>query len=355
MRTVVAVVTIVLAGALPARAQLREHINIDRINRKLAGCLVDYTQNSGVDKRIYSPILGQCRDLYVYLPPGYTAARAYPVILYLHSAYVDEHIFAGSDRLKVLDRMMQCGEFPPAIVAAPDGTIDGRNHISSLHSLYLNGRFGRFEDHIIQEVLPFVMATYSVRSEPEAHAILGVSAGGLAGASYALRYPHIFGSVATIGAPLNLRYTTCTGDARADFDPATFRWKTTYDPEETVGTFYGGLSRVPARKYIEPVFGDDASTIPAKIMAINPADLLFTANPTPGRPAIYVHFAGRDNWNFDAQAESFLWLAQTRGLPVDLDLNPRGRHNLPYLRGSHNPAFEWLARHLLPPVELVPR
>lgn len=355
MRTVVAVVIIVLAGALPARAQFRNHVDVDRVNRRLAGCVLDFTHNSGVDKRIFSPILGQSRDLYVYLPPGFTRAKAYPLVLYLHTAYVDEHIFIGSDRLLELDRMMQSGEFPPTIFAAPDGTIDGRNHISSPHSLYLNGRFGRFEDYLLQELVPFLMANYSIRPEPEAHAILGVSAGGLAGASVALRYPHLFGAVATIGAPLNLRYTTCSGNSREDFNPATYRWKNDYDPEEVVGTFYAGLSRVPARKYIAPVFGDDVNAVPTKIMAINPADLLFTANPAPGRPAMYVHFAGRDNWNFDAQAESFIWLAQGRGLPVDVDRTPHGRHNLPYLSRSHDPAFDWLARHLPPPFDLAPR
>src|SRR6185312_15065801 len=107
----------------------------------------------------------------------------------------------------------------------------------------------------------------------------------------------LFGLVATIGAPLNIRYTTCNGDSHEDFDPETFRWKTRYDPKEIIGRFYLGLNRVRAEKYASPVFGDDIEAVPGKIMAVNPADLLSTTDAAPGRPAMYVNLAGRDNWN----------------------------------------------------------
>src|SRR3954467_7241704 len=81
-----------LALPSPAQAQLKALASVDRINRKLAGQVVDYTHNHGADRRIYSPILGMPRDLYVYLPPGYSRHCAYPLVLYLHLAYVDERI-----------------------------------------------------------------------------------------------------------------------------------------------------------------------------------------------------------------------------------------------------------------------
>ncbi len=71
---------------------------------------------------------------------------------------------------------------------------------------------------------------------------------------------------------------------------------------------------------------------------------------------MFVGYGGRDNWNFDAHvAESFLWLAQQRGFPVDSDRDARGRHSLPYFRRGHEAAFRWLAAHLLPPIDLGPR
>jgi S-formylglutathione hydrolase FrmB len=237
----------------------------------------------------------------------------------------------------------------------PDGLIDGENRINGPHSLFLNGRYGRYEDNLIQEVVPFVMTQFSVRPEAEAHALVGASGGGFGAVSIAMRYPQLFGAVANIGGPLNMRYTTCNDNIRENFDPSTFRWKMTYDPDEIVGTFYFGLKRVPANKYIAPVFGDDPAFVPGRIAAVNPADLLFTADPQPGRPAIYVNYAGKDNWNIDAQDESFLWLASGRGLPIDGHRDPHGRHNLPNFNRNHPPAFAWVAGHILPPVDLIVR
>ena len=251
--------------------------------------------------------------------------------------------------------MIDSGAFPPAIVAMPDGLIGGENRINGPHSFYLNGRFGRFEDHLLLEVMPFLASHYLTRPEPGAHGLLGLSGGGLGASSIAMRHPDVFGVVAVLSAPLNLRYTTCDGDSRADFDPATFRWKTEYDPDEVVGLFNFGLKRIPAWKHISPVFGDCPAEVYARVRAINPADLLVTATPAPGHPAMFVSYGGRDNWNFDAQAESFLWLARQRGFPIDSERDEPGRHALPYFRRGDDAAFRWLACHLLPPVDLVPR
>ena len=135
--------------------------------------MIDYTQNHGADRRIYSPILGRPRDLYVYLPPGYDPSVAYPLILFLHGADIDEHDFLDPGDLKALDWMISEGEIPAVIIAAPDGTYEGQNRMTSTHSLWVNGLGGRFEDHVVAEVVPFLMRTYSIRPEREGHALLG--------------------------------------------------------------------------------------------------------------------------------------------------------------------------------------
>ena len=67
MRRVVAALLLLAAATAPAKAQVFDLVNLDRLNRKLRGRVVDYTQNHGADRRICSPILGRTRDLYVYL------------------------------------------------------------------------------------------------------------------------------------------------------------------------------------------------------------------------------------------------------------------------------------------------
>ena len=79
-------VLVVLAVIPPAQAQFLDRVNLDRVNSRLAGHVVDYTNNHGSDRRIFSPILGMPRDLYVYLPPGYDPGCAYPLVLFFHMA-----------------------------------------------------------------------------------------------------------------------------------------------------------------------------------------------------------------------------------------------------------------------------
>jgi hypothetical protein len=349
MRHAAAALILLAAVAPTARAQYWGGANLDRINRRIAGHVVDYTQNHGADRRIYSPILGVPRDLYVYLPPGYTPSQSYPLVLYLHMGYVDEHVFLGMDTVvEGLDRLIASGQFPPAIVACPDGVYSGKNRAREVHSFYLDGVGGRVESHLMQEVVPFLTRCYSVRPEREAHALFGASAGGFGALSLAIRHRDFFGAVATLAPPANARYGTTEGRYHANFDPATYRWRTDYDPDEIVGRFYFGLRRVRARTYIAPVFGDGPEVVP-RLTAVNPADLIFSTDLRPGELAIYINYPGRDSWNFDAQAESFAWLAAQKGVSVTLDRIPRARHTLLYFRSNHERAFCWLAGHLLPP------
>ena len=348
MRRVVGALFLLAAAAAPAGAQVFDWVNLDHLNGKLRGRVIDYTQNHGADRRTWSPILGRPRDLYVYLPPGYDPSVAYPLILFLHGAVIDEHYLLDPFDLKALDWMMSVGEVPAAIVAAPDGMYDGRNRINSTHSLWVNGLGGRFEDHVVAEILPFLMRTYSIRPERNAHALLAVSAGGFGAMAIALKHRDLFGAVAIIGGPLNMRYDNCKGRYGDDFDPATYRERTEYDRDMIIARYYGGLRRRRVNTYLEPVYGPGPDLI-AKIARDNPADLLSSTGLQPGELAIYVNYPGRDNYNFDAQDKSFAWLAAQRGIAVDLVEVPTGRHNLLYIERAEPLTFLWLGHHILPP------
>src|SRR4051794_16933945 len=94
-----------LAPAAGAQPLLR---NPDRAARRLAGTLVDHTRNHGPDRRIWSPTLGEWRDLYVYLPPGFDPHQRYPVMIWLHGIGEDETSFVG-DGLLAFDAAIACG------------------------------------------------------------------------------------------------------------------------------------------------------------------------------------------------------------------------------------------------------
>ena len=141
MKSILAVLAVLAAATVPAaRGQVRGCADLDRLNRRLAGQVVDYTHNHGADRRLYSPILGRPRDLYVYLPPGYDPLVAYPLILFLHGADVDEHDFLDPGDLKALDRMMSAGRDPAGRHRGrPTGRTRGENRLPRTHSLWVNG------------------------------------------------------------------------------------------------------------------------------------------------------------------------------------------------------------------------
>ena len=348
MRNLVAALVLLAWVATPAQAQLFEFVSPDRLNRHLCGKVIDYTHNHGSDRRIYSPILNKPRDLYVYLPPGYNPAVAYPLIVFLHGADVDEHDFLDPGDLKLLDRMMSRGEIPPAVIAAPDGTYEGKNWLTSTHSLWVNGLGGRFEDHVVAEIVPFATRTYSIRPERQGHALLGVSAGGYGAMAIALKHRDVFGAVATLAGPLNMLYDNCAGGYGDDFDPATYRQRTEYDGEMVIARFYFGLLRRHVKTFLEPVYGCGTDVV-AKLSCDNPADLLSSTDLRPGDLAIYLNYPGLDNYNFDAQNLSFAWLAAQRGVNIDLTCVPGGHHNLAYIEGAEPTAYQWLGGHMVPP------
>jgi pimeloyl-ACP methyl ester carboxylesterase len=338
-------VVILLAWCVPAHSQFLNRIGLERVNHHLAGQVVDYTDNHQNDRRVFSRILAMPRDLYVYLPPGYDPARAYPLVLFFYMADVDEHYFTRSNLLREVDTLISSGLFPPAVLACPDGTSMDWNQLNAKHSLYVNGLGGRFEDHVLYEVIPFLTTHYSIRPGREAHALIGFSAGGYGAMGMAIKHRHFFSTVVTLGGPLNLRYFNSDQVYFEDFNPETYRWKTYYNPREVIGVFYAGLLRVRARRFMVPVFGD-GDVVVERIKATNPADLIFSTDLKPAELAIYANYPGRDSFNFDAQVESFQWLAAQKGIELAVVRDSKRTHSLAYFRANIQPAMVWLGQHL---------
>jgi hypothetical protein len=63
---------------------------------------------------------------------------------------------------------------------------------------------------------------------------------------------------------------------------------------------------------------------------------------------MFIAYAGRDQFNIDAQVESFLYLARDRGLNVGVSYDPNGKHDTATGRRLFPDAVEWLAPLLIP-------
>ncbi|MSQ96145.1 MAG: hypothetical protein EXR98_16550 [Gemmataceae bacterium] len=297
---------------------------LTRVNRCLQGRVVDFTNNHGSDRRIWSPSLCSKRDLYVYVPPGYDPAKKYPLGIFLHGAGQDERFFLKSLAQK-FDDAIASGELPPFIVVAPDGSMLGRPSYFKLASFFANTDAGRYEDYLMEDVWNFVMANFSVQPHRDAHVLMGASMGGSAAFTQAIKHKHKVKIALGFMPALNLRWVDCHDRYESPFDPNCWGWRTALRPFEVVGR-PKGIAKVRFCNLYGDLIGHGPDAL-AKLSRFNPIEVMDHYNLKPGELDLYVAYGGLDEFNIPAQAESFLYLAKERGLTIGVEYDPHGRHD----------------------------
>jgi enterochelin esterase-like enzyme len=137
------------------------------------------------------------RRMPVYLPPGYDEGdERYPVV-YLLTGFTGRGTILLNDSAfeetiqERLDRLIQTGQVQPLIVVMPDcfTRYGGSQYLNSSAT-------GRYEDYLIEEVVPFIDRHYRTRAEAGYRAVAGKSSGGYGAVIQAMRHPDIFGALA---------------------------------------------------------------------------------------------------------------------------------------------------------------
>jgi S-formylglutathione hydrolase FrmB len=342
---------VLLLALCPAPVQAlawrKDNAELNKINKRIAGKVIDHTANHGADHRIWSRALGQRRDLYVYLPPGFQTDVRYPLLIYLHGFGQDEQSFLHHV-VPLLDKAIASCALPPLIAAAPDGSFNGEPCHCQGGSFFLNALKGDYEDFVVDDVWDFVVKNYPIRCEREAHILAGVSMGGFAAYNLGIKHREAFGVVAGICPPLNLRWIGRDGNYQANFDPNNWGWRTQVDrSREVIASFFGGTVKIRLRDLLDPVFGQGPDAI-WSISRENPIEMIDRYGIREGELAMFVAYNGKDEYNIDAQVESFLYWAKCRGLTVAATYDANGKHLMPDM-ARHLPAFfEWLAPRLSP-------
>ncbi len=314
---------------------------MERLNGKIGGRVYDHTDNHGVDRRICSKALGEKRDLYVYVPPGYDGKTQFPFMLWLHGFGHDEKNFL--DSVPYLDEGIRTGAIPPMVIVAPDASVNGKPSLFNTGSFYLNSKAGRFEDLIIDDIVPFAFKNYAIRPEREAHVIAGASMGGYGAYSLGFKHKELFGSIAGIMPPLNMRYIDCHGKYMSNYDPNCVAMRNEFPRFEVIGRFYGVIT-VRQRRLIDPLFGRNNPDVLAILSANNPIELLETKSVRPDDYKLFIGYAGQDEFNLDAQAEHFLDVARKKGICPDVIKIEDGHHR----KSTGVKMFPALARWLTP-------
>jgi S-formylglutathione hydrolase FrmB len=143
-----------------------------------------------------SAILGRAVNYCVALPPGYdpSGATRYPTLYFLHGMFEHERSWSERGGQQIWEDSMGQGQVGKFLLVLPDG---GR-------SFYVNSLDGheRYEDFLIEELVPAVDRLYRTLAHPAARGMSGTSMGGYGALHLAMRHPGVFGSASAHSAAL---------------------------------------------------------------------------------------------------------------------------------------------------------
>lgn len=240
------------------------------------------------------------RNIKIYLPPSYAkSAKTYPVVYYCHSVFQSpEKMFADGNLVKLLERAFANGVVQEFILVAGDYTSP------STGSLYENSTAtGRWLDHTIQELVPFIDSRFRTIRRAESRALAGDMMGGRGALLLAMRNPETFSTVYAMNP---------VGTGRGLL------------PVQS----YPNWQKIFQAKSFADLEGDHISQI---FITMSQAFL-----PNPNRPPFYCDFImemkdGTPTFNGDNARK------QIEGFSLDYKLDEYG-DNLKKLRGI---AFDW--------------
>lgn len=116
-----------------------------------------------------------------------------------------------------MDALIASGRAKPMILALPDCFT----HVGG--SQYVNSTgLGRYEDHIVEELVPRVDAKYRTLPGPRHRGVMGKSSGGYGALVLGMRHPDVFGAVACHSGDMffDMCYTRDFGPAIRSFRKA---------------------------------------------------------------------------------------------------------------------------------------
>jgi enterochelin esterase-like enzyme len=127
------------------------------------------------------------RPGYVYLPPGFSTARSYPVVYLLHGMPGGPEEYVDSLHIDELaDTMISSGGATPFIAVVPAAGAE----------LRYNGEWaGPWEDYLVHGVVPWVDAHLPTIRTAAGRTLAGLSAGGYGAVDIGLRSPLLFGRI----------------------------------------------------------------------------------------------------------------------------------------------------------------
>jgi predicted alpha/beta superfamily hydrolase len=166
-------------------------------------------------RRFRSRVLGNTRDLVVWLPPGCDGRRRRHPVAYFHDGqniFDPRTAFFGNawHASRAAAELVRAGAIePPIMVGVYNAGEDRVHEYTPTPGAYgaagldgvrprSRGRLRKYARFVAEEVVPFIDARYPTLAHAPHRALVGSSLGGLASIYGALWHPRIFGAAAAL-------------------------------------------------------------------------------------------------------------------------------------------------------------
>ncbi|GHA25650.1 hypothetical protein GCM10007103_03620 [Salinimicrobium marinum] len=127
-----------------------------------------------------SKTVGNTRKALIYTPPGFSKEKEYPVLYLLHGIGGDEKEWLkGANPQVNLDNLYAENRLEPMLVVMPNGRAMKNDRAEG--NIFAPDKieaFSRFEDDLLNDLIPFIEKNYPVLTDRENRAIAGLSMGG---------------------------------------------------------------------------------------------------------------------------------------------------------------------------------
>ena len=146
--------------------------------------------------RLYSKILENERRIWVYPPPGYKpSSDLYRLLIILDGRFFTKAV--GTPHM--LDNLRVDNQIPPMVAVMVDNPGHTWAQSMEIREKELSC-YGPFSEFITQEMVPWLHKEYHITTNPTKVFLVGGSAGGLAAAFTALKYPDTINVIAMSGS-----------------------------------------------------------------------------------------------------------------------------------------------------------
>ncbi len=157
----------------------------------------------------HSKILGNDRNIAVYLPPGYESGNRHYPVLYMNdgqnvfdgmTSYLPNKEWRADESAQALieSRLIE----PIIIVAIDNGGMERANEYLPTEAKFGSNKSGGKADLyarvLIEEVMPLINEHYRTKKGPENTGLCGSSFGGIVTMHIGLKHPDVFGKLAVV-------------------------------------------------------------------------------------------------------------------------------------------------------------